>query len=260
MCMNIKKYLMLFISLCLVVMAIAQEVLVLAYDATSLTDEQRNANPDFVAYPAALLIHDSIPMRCVEPDCIEAIDLGLSVKWASCNVGAKQPEEYGNYFAWGETQSKTRYNWDQYLYCEGTSTTLTKYGVPGATGCVDGKYELDSQDDAATTNWGAPWRMPSEDEILDLRNRCDWTYTTQNGVKGYLVTSRTNGNSIFLPAGGCMSPDAQHQDLFGYYWSSTLWTYGNESQMGGHLHFKSASYDFGGTNRCVGCLVRPVCL
>ena len=254
------KHMSFFLLLCMPLMTIAQQTLVLPYDAASLTEEQRNANPDFVAYPASLLDDDSIPMRCIEPDCMEAIDLGLSIKWASCNVGAKQPEEYGSYFAWAETKPKTRYNWDKYLYCEGNATTLTKYGVEGATGCVDGKYELDAQDDAATANWGTPWRMPSEDEILELKNKCIWTYTTQNGVKGYLVTSKTNGNSIFLPAGGCMSPDAQHQDVFGNYWSSTLWLFDYYSQMGGLLHFTSSSYNLAGTKRCVGCLVRPVCL
>ena len=112
--------------------------------------------------------------------------------------------------------------------------------------------------DAATANWGYPWRMPTDDEISELINKCTWTLTTKNGVTGFLVKSKTNGNTIFLPAGGYMATNPQHQGIFGYYWSSTLYLMDNNgSQMSTELHFTSKPF-VAGFNRCVGCLVRPV--
>ena len=187
------------------------------------------------------------------------VDLGLSVQWAMCNVGADDEADYGDYFAWGETQPKDKYIWSTYKYANGSATTLTKYGIVGATGIVDNKYNLDPEDDAATANWGYPWRMPTDDEISELINKCTWTLTTKNGVTGFLVKSKTNGNTIFLPAGGYMATNPQHQGIFGYYWSSTLYLMDNNgSQMSTELHFTSTKPFVAGFNRCVGCLVRPV--
>ena len=188
------------------------------------------------------------------------VDLGLSVRWATCNVGAVEETDFGDYFAWGETQPKDQYIWTTYQYANGSATTLTKYGVAGAMGVVDNKYKLDPEDDAATVNWGNPWRMPTDDEISELMNKCIWTRTTKNGVEGFLVTSKTNSNAIFLPAGGHISTTSQHQNLFGNYWSSTLYMINSDhkSQMGCLLHFNTTSSFSAGINRCVGCLVRPV--
>ena len=147
----------------------------------------------------------------------EYVDLGLSVKWATCNVGAEKPEEYGDYFAWGEVAPKEKYDWKTYLYCKGTSITMTKYcgdSSFGYNGFTDNKTVLESEDDAATANWGGSWRMPTDAEMTELREKCTWKWTTQNGVNGYKVVG-PNGNSIFLPAAGYM--DAGTLYLAGSY-------------------------------------------
>ena len=146
------------------------------------------------------------------------VDLGLSVKWATMNVGASKAEDYGGYYAWGETEPKEVYDWSTYKHCRGSLTTLTKYNTLSSYGTVDNKMELDAIDDAAVVNWGGSWRMPTDAEMTELRNNCTWTWAIQNGVKGYKVTSKTNGNSIFLPAAGyrCDSP-LYSAGSFGYY-------------------------------------------
>ena len=109
----------------------------------------------------------------------EYVDLGLSVKWATCNVGANSPEEYGDYFAWGETTSKDKYNWNYYKYCKGSSTTFTKYcnkSSYGYNGFTDTKTKLDPDDDAATVNWGGSWRMPTVAEMTELQSECTWIW------------------------------------------------------------------------------------
>ncbi|MBQ5856455.1 MAG: hypothetical protein IIW55_04020 [Bacteroidales bacterium] len=113
------------------------------------------------------------------------VDLGLSVKWATCNVGASKPEDYGNYYAWGETTTKSSY----------TESNSKTYGKKM------GDFAGNSSYDAATANWGGNWRMPTEKEMRELIDKCTWIWTTQNGVKGYNVKG-PNGNSIFLPAAG----------------------------------------------------------
>ena len=138
----------------------------------------------------------------------EYVDLGLSVKWATCNVGASKPEEYGDYFAWGETQPKNTYDWSTYKWCNGSYDTQTKYCTKSSYGTVDNKTQLELSDDAARANWGGSWRMPTDAEMTELREQCTWTWTTQNGVYGYKVTSKKSGytnKSIFLPAAGYRS-------------------------------------------------------
>ncbi len=159
----------------------------------------------------------------------EYVDLGLpsGTKWATCNVGADSPEEYGDYFAWGETTPKSTYNLSTYKWCKGDYDTQTKYCTDSSYGTVDNKAILDLSDDAAYVNWGTSWRMPTKAEQDELINTSytTWTWTTQNGVKGYKVTSKINGNSIFLPAAGCRD-DSGLGDAgsHGYYWSSSLYT------------------------------------
>ena len=138
----------------------------------------------------------------------EYVDLGLpsGLLWATCNVGANTPEEYGDYFAWGETSTKAEYK---------ESTSLT-YGKEMDDISGDPQY------DAATANWGGGWRMPTYDELNELRTQCVWTRTTQNGIKGYKVTSNTTGNSIFLPVAGYkLQTWCTDGGSAGYYWSST---------------------------------------
>ena len=128
-----------------------------------------------------------------------AVDLGLSVKWANFNVGASAPEEYGDYFAWGETETKDYYDWNTYKWCEGTESTINQYCPE-----LDNRDNLSNSDDAAYVAWGGSWRMPTKEEMSELLDteKCIWTWTTVNDVKGYEVKSKINGNTIFLPAAG----------------------------------------------------------
>ena len=189
-----------------------------------------------------------------------AVDLGLSVKWATCNVGAEKPEEYGDYFAWGEVEPKEKYDWTTYLYCKGTSTTMTKYCCDssfGYNGFTDNKTVLDLEDDAATANWGGAWRMPTDAEMTELREKCTWTWTTQNGVNGYKVVG-PNGNSIFLPAAGYMLEGALYYvGSRGFYWSSSL--YPDSPDYAYRVYFTSDGVGWGGNGRYYGRSVRPVC-
>ena len=186
------------------------------------------------------------------------VDLGLSVKWATCNVGASKPEDYGDYFAWGETTAKTTYSWSTYKYCNGSYNTLTKYNNSSSYGSVDNKTVLDKEDDAAAVNWGGAWRMPTKAEQDELREQCTWTWTTQNGVNGYKVTSKSNGNSIFLPAAGDRSnSDLDYAGSYGYYWSSSLYT--GHPDYAYDLRFYSDNVDWSDSSRYYGQSVRPVC-
>lgn len=137
---------------------------------------------------------------------VEMVDLGLpsGTLWANMNVGASSPKEAGCYYAWGETQIKETYNWSTYKWCEGTSTTLTKYNSDSSSGSVDNKSVLDSEDDAAYVNWGADWKMPTSAQLSELISNCQFVSTTLYGQEGYTVTGK-NGNSIFLPKTHYMS-------------------------------------------------------
>ena len=191
----------------------------------------------------------------------EYVDLGLSVKWATCNVGASKPEEYGDYFAWGETQPKSNYDWSTYKYYNGSYNTLTKYNNSSSYGTVDNKTTLDLSDDAARANWGGSWRMPTKAEQDELREQCTWTWTTQNGVNGYKVTSKKSGytnKSIFLPAAGYRYDSSlSGAGSSGYYWSSSLYTVSPDGAYG--LSFNSGYVDWYNSYRYVGFTVRPVC-
>ena len=158
-----------------------------------------------------------------QSDGHEAVDLGLSVKWATCNVGASTPEGYGDHFAWGETSPKSEYTWSTYIWCDGSSSVMTKYNTSSYYGTIDHKTQLDLSDDAARANWGGKWRMPTKAEQDELQTDCTWTWTTQNGINGHRVTSKKNGSSIFLPAAGiCFGTAFTKTDSLGHYWSSTL--------------------------------------
>lgn len=156
---------------------------------------------------------------CTDDNHPHKIDLGLSsgTLWACCNIGADSPEDYGDYFAWGETSPKSVYSWYTYKYWNDTdgdgywdSNEITNIGSN-----ISG-----TQYDAATANWGGEWCMPTYDQITELKSRCTWTWTTQNGVKGYKVTG-PNGNCIFLPAAGYrFGSNLYDAGSSGYYWSS----------------------------------------
>ncbi len=183
------------------------------------------------------------------------VDLGLSVKWATCNVGATSPEAYGNYYAWGETETKKTYSWDTYKYGLAYDA-LTKYNTNSNFGTVDNKVTLEASDDAAAANWGGAWRMPTDDEWEELKDNCTWTWATLNGKKGHEVKA-SNGNSIFLPAAGYRFCD----DLYfagsdGDCWSSSLCT--EDPSYAGLMYFYS-DYVYRDYSRYYGRSVRPVC-
>ncbi len=199
------------------------------------------------------------PVRLIYP-YYESVDLGLSVQWATMNVGATAPENYGDYYAWGETETRTTYsNWSNYKYCEGSESTLTKYNNNYSQGTVvDNKFILDNEDDVANVKWGGNWRMPTQDEFEELIDNCTWTWTTQNGVGGYRITSNKSGytGSIFLPAAGYIT-DAQRGSGYGYYWSSSLHT--SDPKYAHRLWFSSdGRKETGGLLRETGFTVRPV--
>ena len=189
----------------------------------------------------------------------EYVELGLSVKWATCNVGATKPEEYGNYYAWGETETKTTYNWSTYTWCRGSGDTQTKYCTDRYYGTVDNKTELELADDAARANWGGAWRMPTDAEWTELRENCTWTSTSDyngTGVAGRIVTSNINGNSIFLPAAGS-GGQFGGAGFYGYYWSSSLDT--DDPYDAWRVSFFSEDASRDDYYRCDGLSVRPVC-
>ena len=157
-----------------------------------------------------------------DPQC-GYVDLGLpsGTLWATMNIGATSPEEYGDYFAWGEILPKEVYNWGTYKWCNGSYDTMTKYGTDN-NGVGDGKIGLDPEDDAAYMNWGPSWRMPTENELYELSKICTWKWISLYGVNGYLATG-PNGNSLFFPAAGRrVGSSLSNADLCGYYWSCTV--------------------------------------
>ena len=189
------------------------------------------------------------------------VDLGLpsGLLWATCNVGADSPEDYGDYFAWGETTPKDTYNWSTYQYCNGSNNTLTKYcnnSSYGYNGFTDNLTTLLPEDDAAAANWGGNWRMPTKEEFQELYNNTTVTWTQQNGVNGRLFTA-ANGNSLFLPAAGYRNNSSLGSaGGNGYYWSSSLYSsYPYDAWI---LGFISGYYSMSYSNRDYGRSVRPV--
>ena len=189
---------------------------------------------------------------------MEAVDLGLSVKWASCNLGASAPTECGDYYAWAETTPKERYLWETLTYCtDSEGKKLTKYVTDTHYGTVDGKTVLESADDAATQTLGGSWRLPTKEECFELWVECKWKWTKQDGVKGFLVTSKKNGNSIFLPGAGYYYGKTFYGSGSGAYWSSSL-AAGSPSSAYCPCF---SPYDAAGTSlgdRCYGRSIRPV--
>ena len=189
-------------------------------------------------------------------DVHEYVDLGLpsGTLWATCNVGANSPEEYGDYFAWGETEPKYKYDWSTYKYCNGTDDTITKYSYNSTV-----KPELEAIDDAARVNWGSGWQMPSIEQCEELYNSSytTTTWTTINGKYGRKITSKSNGNSIFLPAAGYRGGSSLgNAGSDGYYWSRSVYMGGGTAAC--YLYFDSSYVRAGYSYRCLGQSVRPV--
>lgn len=215
-----------------------------------------------------LYLHDTIYVKIPTigtPDGIHKyVDLGLSVKWATCNIGATQPEEYGNYFAWGEVRVKNDFYWSTYKHCINDYNKLIKYcskSSYGNEGFTDDKIILDQIDDAATIVWNTHWRMPTNEEFTELLEKCTWEWTTQNGVNGYRVTSNVEGYtdcSIFLPAAGIMfGSNLSYVGTEGVYWSSLL--YVKTPSYAYNLYFMSNKLSITSNYRYIGYSIRPVC-
>lgn len=172
-----------------------------------------------IALPLLLISCSDDKDEPKDSDKNEYVDLGLpsGTLWATCNVGANKPEEYGDYFAWGETEPK-----EVYFDCNYKWAHFSKYNS------TDGKMELDPEDDAAYVNMGPSWRTPSVEQISELVNSCTWRWTQKNGVNGYLVTG-PNGNTIFLPAADICVEDYPLEDAgsYGCYWTRTQFQINN---------------------------------
>ncbi len=188
------------------------------------------------------------------------IDLGLpsGVKWASTNIGATRPQDAGNYYAWGETTPKTDFRWATYSH--GTAyNSLTKYSLK------DGLWTLDATDDVVSCTWGGTWRMPTKNEWSELQEHCAWTWTddyNETGVAGYVVASKSNDASLFLPAAGCRyANQINEKGVHGYYWSSSL--FNNHSSYRGSAYQLQFFQDYFNSKwnhtRYYGSSVRGVC-
>lgn len=231
-------------------------------DQLNLANKQiANLQKEFDKYRSDIKKEEKVQSSTKKNDNHEYVDLGLSVKWATCNVGATKPEEYGDYFAWGETEPKKDYSWGTYKWCKGSRNTLTKYctnktNKKGSSVSVD-KTVLALQDDVAHVKWGGKWRMPTKEEFKELCEKCTWEWKSLNGVVGHLVTG-PNGNSIFLPAAGYRDgTDLYYRGLHGYYWSATLLEH--NSGYACTLYFRGgSSYWNVWYDRYYGFSVRPV--
>lgn len=198
----------------------------------------------------------------------EYVDLGLSVKWATCNLGAKNPWEYGEYFSWGETTPKETYSVSNYKFFKlvdgyDDRYRLTKYCFNSAFNNIsDNKWTLDPQDDAASVMLGEKWRLPTIRECKELLEECTWSWTTINGIGGYNVKGK-NGNSIFLPAAGFYN-NKENNSIgdYGRYWANSI-EGEYEDTNGVTIRFYSPSHDsdppyLGARGRCYGQTIRPV--
>lgn len=193
------------------------------------------------------------------------VDLGLpsGTLWATFNVGATKIEDYGEYFAWGETQAQEKdsssYSWKSYKWSKGSDKELTKYCTDSVNGAVDGKMALDSTDDVAAARWGSEWRMPTVKEMQELLDNCDWQWVENykaSGISGRIAKSKLNGETLFFPAAGDWSNGKQDfQNFEGIYRTSNRSRRDKWAQC---LVFVTKSVDMGNNNRFDGVSVRPV--
>lgn len=197
--------------------------------------------------------------------CGDIVDLGLSVKWSAYNIGASKFEDYGDYFAWGETEPKDIYNWAHYKFrTSGDRYDLvkfSKYNTSSYHGPIDNKITLDPEDDAATKNWGETWRLPTKTEVLELITSCKWTWTQYKGISGYRVISDKEGYNdkwIFLPAAGSRSGSELLENK-SHYWSSSLDTSQSFYAISIELTSGSVPNNYSFDFRSHGLPVRPVC-
>ena len=190
----------------------------------------------------------------------EYIDLGLpsGLLWATCNVGANVPHEYGNYYAWGEILTKDEYNWDNYKYWRSSDLFIIKYNTTLGEGIVDNRTVLLPVDDAATVNWGIGWRMPTKEEWEELLNHTTVTHTIQNGRSG-MCFKGANGATLFLPDAGYREGHYLCSDGWDcHYWSSSLSSYLTHEACAFHYYSGFGNYEMDDFDRSVGFSVRPV--
>lgn len=211
-----------------------------------------------VFYNSEYAVGDTLTVvQAGNPDAssVNAVDLGLSVMWASCNVGAESPEGYGGYYAWGETEEKSNYTALTYKYYLGDLDGDGYYYDSNEYQNIGSNISGTSYD-VAHVKWGGSWRMPTLSEIQELCNKCSWEWTTVNGISGQKVTG-PNGNSIFLPAAGFRNgTDVYYRGSLGNYWSATL--YESLSSYAYRLGFLSGYHDWDYLSRGLGLTVRPV--
>lgn len=262
--MNKKKTLTLLASLLLTVAAGAKTVNVHITDGTVVNDP--SADVSYIDFTAK---ENPAPQSqpSTAPKGVVAVDLGLpsGTKWANMNVGATRPEEYGLYFAWGETTGYTSdtsdgrlFKWTNYKWCNHRIYLMTKYCTDSKKGTVDNKTVLDLEDDAAHVNWGGSWVMPTNGEIQELVQNTTSEWTNINGVYGRMFTSKKNGNYIFLPVTGCrQGTRMNYKSSDGCYWSASL--YESNPHLARYISFTSSGviypyWDY----RHYGFSVRPV--
>ena len=204
-----------------------------------------------------------------------AVDLGLSVYWAAYNLCedgfVSSSEQYGDYYAWGETEThystldpltwkdgkESGYTWASYKWCEGTSTSITKYNSDGEYGVVDNRTSLEPEDDVAHVKLGSNWRTPSRAEWQELIDYCTWTWTTLNGVDGFQITSNFNGNSIFLPAAGYYTNTSPlGVGSVESYWARRV--DGTQKAYAQSFHRNETVNEVSISYRCYGLPIRPV--
>lgn len=199
-----------------------------------------------------------------EIEAHEAIDIGLSAKWSSCNLGTYWPDEYGHYYAWGEIGTKEDYSWETYKWCNGHYNDLTKYCTSSWYGTVDHKSILDLEDDVAHDELGGSWRMPTSSEVSELiatRNNSsyEWEWKSLNGHNGWQITYLVNNQRIFLPAAGRRDGTSlEFDDTGGFYWYTSVYTYTGESDKAWFVCFMNTGMGVAAVSRCRGQTVRPV--
>lgn len=200
-----------------------------------------------------------------------ALDLGTGILWADVNIGSEKPEDYGDYFAWGEISPKEKYNWAGYKWGDGfePETTqdydmlkMTKYCMFKAYGNKDDKSVLEAEDDAASQIWKNGWRMPTKEEVDALMKECTWEWTRVEGLYGYELTSKKTKKSIFLPANGMIAKDGSHNMGFiCSYWTSSLFKQNEQYYAYSYMYNEEGNPDRkyqSNTFRYLGMGIRPV--
>ena len=190
---------------------------------------------------------------------VESVDLGLSVKWATHNVGAASASEVGSFFCWGETAPNNYPGWDSYKWYQSDIKQMTKYCLDEKQSTYDGKYHLEEADDAARVIWGGKWRLPTPAEWRELMdpNKCEWTWKTVGGLQGYEVKSKNNGNTIFLPAAGYKTGGLTYPESSGTHYMTTMLSSTNGFSSVTFM-MKDGNYNMSQLYRVHGILIRPV--